>query len=264
MAAQHECYRLQVTAGPSYDAATHSPVPVNAETPLVIASPHLTAELYVRIQDFRSANAAPATSPYFADPSQARDRYSIAFDFALPAESAPIAGPDLVFGNDFDHPIRDQLPPLFDTAFRAVRYWVDPGLAGDVYADQPWLCGPLLSSMNVLQIGGYAGEQDAECASEAVEPRIYTEGSVPGTSRADVRAQLAMPADARQRQRHFLAADRLASFAFEPGRSTAAISSIPTSTSTTAWLGRAAHLHPRPLGRPAAALGARGAQSGAD
>jgi Protein of unknown function (DUF1769) len=33
-----------------------------------------------------------------------------------------INGDDLVFGNDFDHPIRDRLPPGFGTAFKIVKW----------------------------------------------------------------------------------------------------------------------------------------------
>ena len=58
----------------------------------------------------------------------------------------------MVFGNDFDHPIRDRLPPGFNTAFKIVRWAVDPGLDGDVYADQPYLYGGVGGSVNRLFI----------------------------------------------------------------------------------------------------------------
>jgi hypothetical protein len=68
-----------------------------------------------------------------------------------------------VFGNDFDHPIRDRLPPGFSTAFRIVKWVVDPGLDGDVYADKPYLYGPAASSLNVLFVeGGKGGEGEKE------------------------------------------------------------------------------------------------------
>jgi hypothetical protein len=58
----------------------------------------------------------------------------------------------LVWGNDFDHSIKDRLPPGFSYAFKLVKYLIDPGLDGDVYADQPYLYGPALSSLNTLFI----------------------------------------------------------------------------------------------------------------
>lgn len=69
-----------------------------------------------------------------------------------------ISGMDLQFGNDFDRPIRDRLPPGFNTALNIVRWWIDPGLDGDAYADKPYLYGPALSSFNRLHVG--AGHYD--------------------------------------------------------------------------------------------------------
>ncbi|KAF3017768.1 hypothetical protein E8E14_008008 [Neopestalotiopsis sp. 37M] len=64
-----------------------------------------------------------------------------------------ISAADLQFGNDFDHPIRDRLPPGFNTAMSIVKWWIDPGLDGDAYADRPHLYGPALSSFNAIRVG---------------------------------------------------------------------------------------------------------------
>ncbi|KAI0882351.1 DUF1769-domain-containing protein [Annulohypoxylon maeteangense] len=64
-----------------------------------------------------------------------------------------ISGEDLQFGNDFDHPIRDRLPPGFSYAMNIVKWWIDPGLEGDAYADQPYLYGSALSSFNAIHVG---------------------------------------------------------------------------------------------------------------
>ncbi|OTB02969.1 hypothetical protein M426DRAFT_322203 [Hypoxylon sp. CI-4A] len=71
-----------------------------------------------------------------------------------------ISGEDLQFGNDFDHPIRDRLPPGFSYAMNIVKWWIDPGLDGDAYADRPHLYGPALSSFNAIHVG--PGEVDPE------------------------------------------------------------------------------------------------------
>lgn len=71
-----------------------------------------------------------------------------------------ISGHDLQFGNDFDHPIRNRLPPGFSYAMNIVKWWIDPGLDGDPYADKPYLYGPGLSSFNHIYVG--AGEHDPE------------------------------------------------------------------------------------------------------
>lgn len=69
-----------------------------------------------------------------------------------------ISAADLQFGNDFDHPIRNYLPPGVNTAMNILKWWIDPGLEGDAYADEPYLYGPALSSFNTVRVG--KGEED--------------------------------------------------------------------------------------------------------
>lgn len=166
-------YILRVTAGPSYDLADHTEVPVNSPTPVKISTEHMDVELNVRIQNYRGLpRNSPATSPYFdQEPhSTNKDQYSIAFQFTPkapapakapqhPKDASPddlepegISGSDLQFGNDFDHPIRDRLPPGFSYAMKIVKWWIDPGLDGDPYADSPYLFGPALSSFNHIHV----------------------------------------------------------------------------------------------------------------
>ncbi|KAJ4292860.1 hypothetical protein N0V88_005518 [Collariella sp. IMI 366227] len=126
-------YLLRVTAGPSYDPTTHSLVPVNSpeQDQLVhISSPLVDAHLC------RKPTTNPSSQP---------------LPNGVPAT-------DLQFGNDFDHPIRDRLPPGFGTAMNIVKWWIDPGLEGDPYADNPYLYGPALSSFNTVYVG--EGEHD--------------------------------------------------------------------------------------------------------
>ncbi len=75
-------------------------------------------------------------------------------------EPVGISAADLQFGNDFDHPIRDRLPPGFGTAMNIVRWWIDPGLEGDAYADMPYLYGPALSSFNAVHVGSVAHDPE--------------------------------------------------------------------------------------------------------
>ncbi|OAP62449.1 hypothetical protein AYL99_04652 [Fonsecaea erecta] len=147
----HSHYRLRVTAGPSYDSATHKTVPVNSSETLTFETPSIILSVCVRIRHF---TGFPPSSPitaekYFSSDLHKSDQYSISFSF-VPKQDIP--GEELVFGNDFDRPIRDRLPPGFNQAFRIVKWWIDPGLDGDVYADRPYLYGPALSSWNILRI----------------------------------------------------------------------------------------------------------------
>lgn len=109
--------------------------------------------------------SSPETSPYFSHPLHHKDQYSISFRLT-PHKSIP--GPSLVFGNDFDKPVRDRLPPGFGTAFRIVKWGIDPGLDGDMYADEPYLYGCALSSFNVINVGESTqkGETDQTTPAE--------------------------------------------------------------------------------------------------
>ncbi|KAJ4246616.1 hypothetical protein NW762_013559 [Fusarium torreyae] len=163
-----ENYVLHITAGPDYDRSQQVEVPINTAKPMIIKSDRADIELNVRIDDYKGLpRNSPTTSPYFSTEPHAynRDQYSISFRFTpkKPSngdESDGIKGSDLQFGNDFDHPIRDRLPPGFNTAMSIVRWWIDPGLDGDAYADKPFLYGPALSSFNTIHVGN--GEFDEE------------------------------------------------------------------------------------------------------
>ncbi|KAI0121094.1 hypothetical protein BJ170DRAFT_145163 [Xylariales sp. AK1849] len=180
-----EKYVIRVTAGSDYDVESHQVVPVNSPELVKVSNDHMDIELNVRVQNFKGLpRNSPETSPYFSLPPHDynKDQYSISFRFtpkkpsskstasdAVPdatsedGASQPsngISASDLQFGNDFDHPIRNRLPPGFNTAMGIVKWWIDPGLDGDVYADVPYLYGPALSSFNTIHVG--QGEYDAE------------------------------------------------------------------------------------------------------
>ncbi len=224
MAPLHEQYFLRVTAGHTYDEAAQKQVLVNTEKPVQISSDLIDAEVYVRIRDYRGKpDGSPSISPYFSTPQHPHDRYSIAFSFKLKED---IKGDKLVFGNDFDHPIRDRLPPLFDKAFGIVKWWIDPGLDGDVYADEPYLYGALLSSINVLRIGGKSDTKSTEAngSAESVKDTsasahdtavLYEEGG--DEQGKELRTKLSIPEKSAARQKHFLNEQHRKDFTFEKG-----------------------------------------------
>lgn len=207
-------YVLRVTAGPGYDLREHTEVPVNTSAPVKIRSEHLDAEVKVRIQNYHGLpRGSPSTSPYFsAEPHASNgDQYSIAFRFTLkqPASGSAdsdtkrggVSGRDLQFGNDLDHPIRDRLPRGFGTALNIVRWWIDPGLEGDAYADRPHLYGPALSSLNAVHVGPRSvseGEDgDGEGASDEAARKERREVGMPDGAKA--RMKWALGSEARQR-----------------------------------------------------------------
>ena len=204
---------LRVTAGPTHDAASHVEVQVNAPGPLRISSPLIDVELNVRIKNHRGLpRGSPKSSAYFAEKRQAEEQwlYGIAFGFTLkrPPEmdddndndddddddnSDGVRAADLQWGNDFDRPVRAHLPPGFNVAMRIAKWFIDPGLEGDMYADRPHLFGPVLSSMNTVYIG--KPETTAEFGLRV------DEGEDPSLASSSIRQKLGMPDNSAERAR---------------------------------------------------------------
>ncbi|MCJ1356268.1 MAG: hypothetical protein MMC33_006262 [Icmadophila ericetorum] len=208
-------YLLRVTAGPSYDPSTHQEVLVNTSTPTHISSPHCTADLNVRIQNYRGLpHGSPSTSSYFSGP-HAHDQYSISFTL-LPHK--PIPGALLLFGNDFDHPVH--LPPGFETAFNIARWAIDPGLDGDVYAEKPYLYGNALSSVNVLRVGEKVAKGEGEIGGWQMPTEIGEEVFEEGGDGQGVewRRELGVPGDAAHRKKFFLDEGHKGKWVWEEGR----------------------------------------------
>ncbi|KAI9752947.1 MAG: hypothetical protein M1815_000204 [Lichina confinis] len=197
-----EKYLLRVSAGPGYDQSTHGTVNVNSAEPFHVSSRWGEARLHVRIRNYRGLpKGSPKTCPYFEHPLHTSDLYSISFDIV---PKARIPGNDLLFGNDFDEPIRNRLPPGFEKAFKLVKWVIDPGLEGDPYADEPYLYGPALSSLNVLRVckksrllqpleAGAGRSPDHEVVEEGAED----DGEV-------IRDAIGIPKDAGARKKFFL------------------------------------------------------------
>ncbi|KAI0437636.1 hypothetical protein F4803DRAFT_537790 [Xylaria telfairii] len=120
-----------------------------------------------------------------------------------------ISGHDLQFGNDFDHPIRDRLPPGFSYAMNIVKWWIDPGLDGDPYADMPYLYGPGLSSFNSIHVG--EGEHDAEKGG-----LYFEEGG--DEAGIEARQAIGVPDGAKERKKWALNNDSKDKWVFEYGK----------------------------------------------
>ncbi|KEY65683.1 hypothetical protein S7711_07515 [Stachybotrys chartarum IBT 7711] len=214
-----ENYILRVTAGPGYEESQHVEVPVNKSDPVHIKSDLAEVELNVRVQDYRGLpRNSPSTSPYFAlEPHKYnQDQYSIGFRFtprkptsAGAGSEEGIKGTDLQFGNDFDHPIRDRLPPGFNTAMSIVKWWIDPGLDGDAYADRPHLYGPALSSFNAIHVG--KGDHDEQKGGLWFDEGGDEEG-------LQTRADAGMPATSKERMRWALNEKNKEEWRFEYGK----------------------------------------------
>ncbi|KAK3985298.1 putative f-box domain protein [Cladorrhinum sp. PSN332] len=242
-------YIIRVTAGPDYDMDSHTEVAVNSPTPLKISTDLMDMELNVRVQNYRGLpRGSPSTSPYFQlEPHKYNnDQYSIGFKFTpkkpeedmselteggervddegeempereeeeVGVDAEGILGRDLQFGNDFDHPIRDRLPPGFGTAMNIVKWWIDPGLEGDAYADRPFLYGAGLSSFNAVWVGGQ-GKGLEKVEEEKGGIWIEEGGDEEGM---EWRKQLGVPEDGKKRMKWALNEGNRGKWVWEYGR----------------------------------------------
>ncbi|KAI9739602.1 MAG: hypothetical protein M1834_006320 [Cirrosporium novae-zelandiae] len=213
-----ENYLLRVTAGPSYDPSTHAVVPVNSEQPFQIDNEHMTTHLTVRILNYRGfPEGSPTTTSYFSHEAHTKDRYSISFSF-LPKKN--VSGNDILFGNDFDRPIRDRLPPGFNTAFKIAKWAIDPGLDGDPYADKPYLYGPALSSINTWRVGEKLVDKDEMNGGWKLPGAVHEDVILEGAdgSGEELRRTAGMPSEADKRKKWALNEQNRLNFAFEQGR----------------------------------------------
>ncbi|KAL9128863.1 MAG: hypothetical protein Q9217_002552 [Psora testacea] len=214
MASSADSLLVRVTAGPSYDPATHQTVQVNSSTPTHITSRVCTANVSVRIQNYRGLpRKSPSTSSYFTHPHHTHDRYSISFSL-LPHQT--ISGSALVFGNDIDHPVRDRLPYGTGTAFKIVKSLIDPGLEGDLYADRPHLYGCALSSINVLRVGEKVDGEAGLGKGTGEGERVIEEGGE--GEGVEWRKSRNVPEVAEARKKWFLGKGRAETWEWEEGR----------------------------------------------
>ncbi|KAL4918952.1 hypothetical protein BDW62DRAFT_56004 [Aspergillus aurantiobrunneus] len=202
-------YRLKVSAGPGYDPSTHQDVPVNEAQTLYISNEHASTNLAVRIKNYTGfPDGAPQSNHYFAHPAHRKDQYSISFAVSF---KNPINGDDLLFGNDFDRPIRDRLPPGFGAALRLVQWTIDPSLNGDAYADRPYLYSPALATWNSLRVGQKVeGDKLPD-----VHNLIVEEGAEEGVT---VREEKGVPSTIEGRRGHFQSEEKRKEWEFEDQR----------------------------------------------
>jgi len=122
-----------------------------------------------------------------------------------------------VFGNDFEKPIRDRLPPGFGTAFNYVTKFIDPGLYGDVYGDKPYLYGPLASSVNVLRVGEKSAKSSSLDKEEEGDDEVIEEGAE-GEDAEKIREERGLPETGSARMKYFLDDEHKKKWIWEEGR----------------------------------------------
>lgn len=146
-----EVKRIKVNASTTYDGE-NIPVEVNSSKPLKLSTENFDVYVIVRIRNYANdavnADEHDKALQYFDSEHHKNDSFSVQFVVTFRTD---VSGERLVWGNDWDTPIRDILPWGFSAAFASFKYAIDPGVDGDPYADKPWIYGAVLSSINYME-----------------------------------------------------------------------------------------------------------------
>ncbi|TKY89657.1 hypothetical protein EX895_001442 [Sporisorium graminicola] len=137
---------LKISAGPSVDAL--QTVAVNHDDrPTEINSDLFQGRIAVRIKNFTGSDPDGVEhrkdTPYFGAGHGKGQSWSMQIQGRF---KSAVNADDLVFGNEFDKPIKDHLPYGTSVALQFVKL-VDPNLEHDLYAQRPHAWSPYLATM---------------------------------------------------------------------------------------------------------------------
>lgn len=170
--AKHQL-RLKISVGSSYKDLSTAHVN-DSSRPTHVDNTFFVGDIVVRVKNFKGLTpdnepAKETDQTYFEATS---DTSSVQFVGTVKAD---VSGDNLVFGNDFDEPINDSLPPGTTLGLKALK-WIDPSLETDLYADKPWAFSPVLATMNLLNTTGDVKDlgRIEEDTSNLVKEKITT------------------------------------------------------------------------------------------
>jgi hypothetical protein len=137
---------LKISAGPSVDAlktvaVNHDDQPTSIDTDL------FQGRISVRIKNFTGVD--PDGVDHRKDTPYFDGGYSKGMSWSMQIQGrfkVDVNGDDLIFGNEFDRPIKDHLPYGTSLALQFAKV-VDPNLEHDLYADRPHAWSPYLATM---------------------------------------------------------------------------------------------------------------------
>ncbi|CDS01326.1 uncharacterized protein SPSC_05359 [Sporisorium scitamineum] len=137
---------LKISAGPSVEAL--QTVAVNHDDqPTEINTDLFQGRIAVRIKNFTGSDPSGVEhlkdTPYFNAGHGKNQSWSMQIQGRF---KTPVNADDLVFGNEFDKPIKDHLPYGTSVALQFVKL-IDPNLEHDLYAQRPHAWSPYLATM---------------------------------------------------------------------------------------------------------------------
>jgi len=199
-------HALKISASTSYDSGFEI-VPVNSETPISLKSNIGDIQLLLRVKDFVGSKDHDKESSIDSDYFQkVNPDANISIQLSFTPKEDGITGDKLLFGNDFDYPIKDYLPYGTGTGLNLFKKYVDPSVSGDLYAEKPYLYGKALSSFNTISDKEKDNIKDSKTNNfikESLENDEFTS------------RKLLIPVESQDRQRFFQDIKNLEEFIFE-------------------------------------------------
>ncbi|TIA81604.1 hypothetical protein E3P92_00389 [Wallemia ichthyophaga] len=133
--------KLKILAGSTIDDC--EAVDYQGGKPVDVNNPHFTGQVAVLLKNDEQSH------PYFNDESNKGITWSIQLCGVLHDDDVDCD--NLVFGNQFSHPIRQHLPWGSAMAVKFIKY-LDPTLTEDLQSDTPWAFSPLCSTVERLNV----------------------------------------------------------------------------------------------------------------
>lgn len=199
-------HALKISASTSYDGEFKL-VPVNSEKPLSFHSEIGVIQLLLRVKDFYGSKDHDKSSSKDSEYFKSNPNSNISIQISFTPNQDGITGDKLLFGNDFEYPIKDYLPYGTSTGLKVFKNYVDPSVDGDLFAEKPYLYGKALSSFNVIN-------DKLDPISEEGEDQFIKEDLVNDEPTSD---KLLIPVESSDRQKFFQDIKNLEGFEFKKG-----------------------------------------------
>ncbi|WWC62235.1 uncharacterized protein I303_104831 [Kwoniella dejecticola CBS 10117] len=146
--------RVLVSTQQGYPPST--PCAVNSAEPTKINTDGFEGDLWVFIEGYNGDLNKGQEDAYF----KVKGREGMSYGIVVRGKyKKPFNADQLVFGNVFEKPIRDNLPWGTSIATKFM-YFVDPTVEADIYADKPWALSPALATMAHLSLRDGDGDGD--------------------------------------------------------------------------------------------------------
>jgi len=144
------------------------PIKVNHDLePAIISSEAFKGRIAIRVKDYHGF-APEGSEPKRGAEYFSGEGYGKQMTWSIQIQGRFLDGPstnDLVFGNQFDKPIKQLLPYGTSIALKAAPL-IDPTLKFDLYADEPWAFSPLIGTMYRVNVARLPSEPTADSSAE--------------------------------------------------------------------------------------------------